>query len=141
LGVVGASLVLLLLASLAHGLTPELVAALGLACAGAVFAVGLQHNHPIPVLAGRRVVASYPAWVWSHGLSAEQRERDLRAVFALAPAATDLLAAYGVDYVVVGPNEREQLGADPAAFEARYPRVLRTATYQVFAVRSAGAVK
>ena len=101
----------------------------------AVFAVGLQHNHPVPMLAGRRVVMSYPGWLWSQGMDYAARERDLREMFALAPRAPELFEVYRVDYVVIGPEERARLGADSAAYRARYPRVIRTAGYEVFAVR------
>ena len=77
---------------------------------------------------------SYPGGLWSHGVDYRQREADLRAIFSLVPESHELIAAYGVDYVVVGPNERKQLGADPVKFRARYPTVIRTENYEVFAV-------
>jgi hypothetical protein len=101
----------------------------------AVFAVGLQHNHPIPLLSGRPVVMSYPGWLWSQGFDSTQRERDLRAIFRHTADAPALLAAYGVDYVVVGPFERERLSADLAAYRERYRRVIGSANYEVFAIR------
>jgi uncharacterized membrane protein len=100
-----------------------------------VFAVGLQHNHPVPMLAGRRVVMSYPGWLWSQGMDYAQRERDLRAMFALGPRTPELFEVYGVDYVVIGPEERTRLGANLEAYRARYPRVVRTIQYEVFVVR------
>jgi uncharacterized membrane protein len=102
----------------------------------ALFLVGLQNNHPIPVLAGRRVVMSYPGWLWSQGVHSEGRERDVRRMFALAPEADSLLRAYHVDYVSVGPVERESFGADTLAWRARFPRPIATATYDVYDVRA-----
>ncbi len=63
-----------------------------------------------------------------------QQERDLRAILGFAPEAPALLAHYGVDYVVIGPEAREQLGAREEEYAARYPCVIRTAHYRVFAV-------
>lgn len=102
--------------------------------AHAVLAVGLQHNHPVAVLSGRRVMMSYPGWTWSQGVDSSQRERDLRAILAFAPGASDLMARYGVTYVVVGPNEREKCGADLEAYRAHFARVVRTDNYEVFDV-------
>ena len=99
----------------------------------AVFAVGLQHNHPVPVMTGRRVMMTFPGWLWSQGVDYVQRETDLRAIFSLAPEAEELIARYGIDYVVVGPDERKRFDADPAEFRARYPGVIRTNDYEVFA--------
>lgn len=101
----------------------------------AVFAIGLQHNHPVSVLTGRRVLTGYPAWLWSQGIDSTERERDLREILTLGPDATSLIARYGIDYVVVGPEERTKLGADPAAWRARYPVAFHTAHYDVFDVR------
>jgi uncharacterized membrane protein len=56
-------------------------------------------------------------------------------MFESSPQASELLEAYGVDYVVVGPEEKDRLGADPDAFRAQYPRVIRTDTYEVFDIR------
>jgi uncharacterized membrane protein len=84
---------------------------------------------------------SYPGWMWSQGFDYAERERDLRAIFTLRPEAERLITDYHVDYVVIGPYEREQLGADPVAFRARFPVVIRTAGYEVFAVSGATGTK
>jgi hypothetical protein len=97
-----------------------------------IFLTGTQHNHPIHVLAGRSVVMGFPGWLWSQGYDYRQREEDVGSMFALKPEAERLLREYGVDYVVVGPIEREHLGADPEAFRSRYPSVIETDTYEVF---------
>jgi hypothetical protein len=100
----------------------------------AIFAVGLQHSHPISTLAGRRVMMGYPGWLWSHGYDYTQRERDLRAIYLFSPDTPRLLRTYGVDYVVIGPNERQELKANEAAFREHYPMVISTANYEVFKV-------
>ncbi len=102
----------------------------------AVFAAGLQVNHPIPMLAGRPVVMGYTGWLWTEGIDYTQREADLRTMFALGPDAERLFEQYGVSYVVVGPYERDQLGADEGAFRSRYPVVVETDQYVVFDVRA-----
>ncbi|MDP9365123.1 MAG: hypothetical protein M3Q10_13015, partial [Chloroflexota bacterium] len=100
----------------------------------ALFAIGLQHGNPVPMLAGRRVLMSFPFFLWTWGIDHAQRERDLRAIYAFAPNAPQLLSDYGVNYVVIGPAERRELGADLAAYRERYPTVIRTANYAVFDV-------
>jgi uncharacterized membrane protein len=59
----------------------------------------------------------------------------VRSIYELSPQASELLEAYGVDYIVVGPGEKDRLGADPDAFRARYTSVIHTATYEVFETR------
>jgi hypothetical protein len=103
--------------------------------AHALFLTGSQHNHPVHVLGGRRVVMGYPGWLWSQGYDYKRREQDVQRIFESSPEANELLAGYGVDYVVVGPAEKAQLGADPDELRSRYPSVIRTETYEVFQVR------
>lgn len=105
----------------------------------AIFAVGLQHNHPVPMLSGRRVLMSYTGWLFASGVDYSQRERDLRAMYMLAPDAQRLLAAYDVDYVVIGPRERQELGANLSAYRQRYPSIIKTANYEVFDVQRTNA--
>jgi len=104
--------------------------------ARSVFAVGIQSNHPIPVLTGRQVLMSYPGWLWSHGIDYAEREADLRALYALEDRADEIIDRCGVDYVVVGPNERATLGAEPERFRQRYPILFESESYEIFAVGS-----
>jgi len=101
---------------------------------GSLIATGLQHNHPVPIMSGRNVVMGYPGWLWPRGIESGSREQDLRAIYALAPNAADLIAHYGIDYVVIGPWERDNFAADPALWRPRYPVVIETPNYVVFEV-------
>jgi hypothetical protein len=98
------------------------------------FLVGLQHNHPIPVLSGRSVVMSYPGWLWATGYDPAPYERDVRAMYALGPETDSLLARYDVSRVVIGPWELEHFGPDTLAWQSRFPRAYRSLRYQVFVV-------
>jgi uncharacterized membrane protein len=102
----------------------------------AVFAAGLQHNHPIPVLSGRRVIMGYPGWMWSQGTDTRQREHDLREIMAMSPSVYELMARYGVDYVVIGPSEKDKLGADLAAYRRTFRTIVKTDNYDVFDVKA-----
>jgi len=72
----------------------------------AIFAVADEHNSPIPTLAGRRVLVGYPGWLWTYGLADYvQKQADDKKILAGDPAALDLARKYGVDYVMIGPQE------------------------------------
>jgi uncharacterized membrane protein len=101
----------------------------------AVFVTGLQNNHPISTLTGRRVVTGYGGWLWAQGIDASERERDVRAIYAMAAETRQLLRKYKVDYVVIGPEERRVLAANRAAFQRTYPLLLRTKNYEIFSVK------
>ena len=72
----------------------------------AVFAAADEHNNPIPTLGGRRVLIGYPGWLWTYGLGDYvQKGVDERLILEGAPSTPDLVAKYGVTYVLIGPQE------------------------------------
>src|SRR5712691_6438150 len=74
--------------------------------ADAVFAVADEHNSPIPTLAGRRVMSGYPGWLWTYGLrDYAQKQSDEAAILRGDQNTADLVDRYGVNYVLIGPQE------------------------------------
>jgi hypothetical protein len=72
----------------------------------ALFAVADEHNSPIPTLAGRRVLIGYPGWLWTYGMpDFVAKGADLKRILTGDPLAPDLVRKYGVDYVMIGPQE------------------------------------
>ena len=102
--------------------------------ADAVFAVGLEHNDPVPMLTGRRVITSYQPWLRSIGLDSTRQEAALRSIYRFDDRAVDLLEEYRVDYVVIGEWEERELEANVAAFMERYPLKATIGEYRVFAI-------
>jgi hypothetical protein len=100
----------------------------------AVFATGEQPNNPIPDLAGRTVLMSYPGWLWSYGINYTAREADLSRIFAGGPSSLSLLHRYRIDYLVIGPEERRSLSPNQDYFDTQFRLVLRTANYSIYAV-------
>lgn len=80
------------------------------------------HNSPL-ILTGRRTLMGYPGHLWSHGIDYAERETELRRMLAFGPGAEELLARYGIDYVLIGENERLRFEANEDAFRSRYPLV------------------
>jgi uncharacterized membrane protein len=102
--------------------------------AHATFVVSFQHNHPVPVMAGRRVVMSYTGWLFAFGVQYQERERDVRSIYALAPNTAALLEKYNVDYIVIGPGEEQEFKPNVELFRSRYPRIINTENYEIFKV-------
>ena len=72
----------------------------------AIFAVGDDHNSPIPTLAGRRVMIGYSGWLWTYGLGDYQnKQSDELAILRGDPATPELVQRYHVSYVLMGPQE------------------------------------
>ena len=73
-------------------------------------------NHPV-FLTGRRSLMGYPGHIWTHGLDYLPRETDIKQMYEGGSYAEGLLAHYGVEYVVIGPLEQNQLTVNRQFFE------------------------
>ena len=90
------------------------------------------HNTPI-FLTGRRSLMGYPGHIWTHGIDSGPREADIKRIYAGSPNAPALLAKYGVDYVVVDPQERSVMPVNDAFF-SRYHEVTTVGEYHLYKV-------
>lgn len=90
------------------------------------------HNTPI-FLTGRRSLMGYPGHIWTHGIDSGPREAEIRKIYAGAPDAPALLAKYGVDYVVVDPQERSVMNVNDAFF-SRYREVANIGEYHLYKI-------
>ncbi len=90
------------------------------------------HNTPV-FLTGRRSLMGYPGHIWTHGLDYGPRETEIKRIYAGAPDAESLLAKYGVDYVVIDPQEHSLMTVN-AAFFSRYPEVGSTGEYHLYKI-------
>jgi uncharacterized membrane protein len=64
----------------------------------------------------------------------QERERDVRSIYALAPNTAALLQKYNVDYIVIGPGEEQEFKPNVELFRSRYPRIINTENYEIFKV-------
>ncbi len=86
----------------------------------ALILTGSQLNHPVLVLAGRRVVAANPSGLTLHGMpTAFDRTADVAKIYTGAPEADALLASLGPDWLVIGPMERAEFPTLDTAYLAR----------------------
>ena len=90
------------------------------------------YNHPV-FLTGRRALLGYGGHLWSQGIKYEQRDAEVRRIYAGAPDADVLLRQYGVDYIVVGPLERAAVAVNDNYF-TRFEQVGNTGGYSLYKV-------
>jgi len=100
----------------------------------ALFVVADEHNSPIPTLAGRRVLIGYPGWLWTYGLPDYiQKGQDEKRILDGDPATPDLVRRYGVDYVMIGPQEIPR-GASRAYWDQHGTLVYDNGEYAIYRV-------
>jgi hypothetical protein len=90
-------------------------------------------------LAGRRSVLGYAGHTWSQGLESGTRDQDIHAIYAGRADARDLLAAYHVGYVLLGPREREFESAMDESFLDGFPLIAESADHRLYALESPDA--
>jgi hypothetical protein len=101
----------------------------------ALFVVADEHNSPIPTLAGRRVLVGYPGWLWTYGLSDYAlKGEDSKRILDGDPATPALVRHYGVDYVMIGPQEVPR-GASRAYWDEHGTKVYDDGLYTVYRVK------
>jgi hypothetical protein len=103
-----------------------------------LFLTGPSLHQPVLSLAGRAVVRGPTAWLWSHGYPFAEREADVRAIYAGRGDAVDLLRYYRVDYVYLGPRERQDLKANEDFFDRTFPVIYRDGDILVYDARGPG---
>jgi hypothetical protein len=73
--------------------------------------------NPIAFLTGRRLFLGYGGHVWSHGIGYLPREMEVKKIYSGSYDAMDLLQKNGIEYVVVGPQERGSVQVNDAFFD------------------------
>ncbi|HST51826.1 MAG TPA: hypothetical protein VLJ61_07420 [Pyrinomonadaceae bacterium] len=93
------------------------------------------YNDPV-YMSGRRTFLGYPGHVWSHGIDYSAREDELKSIYAGSTEAQSLIAKEGIEYVVVGPLERDEMKQRGVAlnesFFARFAKVGEAGGYIIY---------
>lgn len=84
-------------------------------------------------LTGRPTLLGYTGHVFSRGLPYADREADIAKIYAGDPDADDLLARYGIEYIVVSPVERSHLTVNDAYF-GQFTRLAEAGEYVLYEV-------
>ena len=79
-------------------------------------------NHPV-ALCGQAVAAGYSGHLWSHGIAAEDLERNVARVLAGEPGWAESARALGVRAVFWGPREAQAFPSSSRPWESRATRV------------------
>ncbi|MFQ5637674.1 MAG: hypothetical protein ACE5IR_06725 [bacterium] len=97
----------------------------------ALFLTAPIHNNLL-TLSGRGVVVGYSGHVYSHGLDPASLEKTVEEMYSGGEGALEQLARLGVDYIVVGPHERQKFGDKPAWLEGRFPIFIKSENYVIY---------
>lgn len=91
---------------------------------------GQQHNQFL-VLAGRKILLGYPGYLWTQGINYSKREQDLKSIYQ---GNEQLMKEYKIDYIVIGPNEKDVYQADINYFDTNYSLIQQTTNYKIYKI-------
>lgn len=90
------------------------------------------HNTPV-FLTGRRSLMGYPGHIWTHGLQFVQREGEIKRIYLGSPDAEQLIRKYGIEYLVLGPQERLVVPVNEV-FISRFQKVGEVGEYKLYKI-------
>jgi len=70
-----------------------------------VFLTAGNHDHPIPVLSGRKILLGFEGWLWTYGIDYGERKQIIEN-FIFSPSQSKL-KNIEADYIFFGPFEKE----------------------------------
>ena len=86
------------------------------------------------VLSGRQSLMRYPGHLGSHGINYGQRESDVKQIYQGGPGAPALMEMYGIQYVIISPEERNKGGVNEQFFSS-YPVAAESGQYRVYKIK------
>ena len=93
-----------------------------------------DHNHLVPMLAGRSIIMGYRGWLWTHGIDYSQREKDVSKMYQGGVEAKNLLQKYGVNYIYLGSSEVTKFQANQAWYEKNFPTIYQDEMIRIFEI-------
>lgn len=100
-----------------------------------LFLTGEQHNHPVPMLAGRPIVLGYKGWLWTHGVEYQTLDQQVKEIYSGSPKAAINIQELGIEYVLIGNQERTSLVVSDNYFAERFPVVLQKDDVTIYKVQ------
>jgi len=87
------------------------------------------------VLSGRRSLMRFTGHLSSYGIDYTEREGDVKKIYAGDAMAEILLNKYGIEYVLISPEEKSNLTAVNEEFFRRFPVIAEAGQYRVYQIK------
>lgn len=101
----------------------------------ATFLTNNRHNNAVASLTGRNIVCGSGTFLYYHGLDTTEREADLNIMYTTPTVSGELFEKYGVDYILVGPDERSSYGVDELGIQSIADCVFSINDVQLYQLR------
>jgi hypothetical protein len=101
---------------------------------GALFLNAPTYNSAV-VLTGRRSFMRFTGHLSSYGIDYSEREAEVRRIYEGSALADSLLKKYGIEYVIVSPEERANLQNLNEAYFEKFPKIAEVGEYKVYKIK------
>ena len=99
-----------------------------------LFLTGTDIGHWAMVWGARPIFLGFTGWMPNFGFNQDQREQDLKIIYAGDPKAARRLAANPIDYVIIGRAEQVNFYPNETWFRQNYPLLLSRNGQSIYAV-------
>jgi hypothetical protein len=97
-----------------------------------IWLTGDQHNHWLFTMTGRQPVMAYRGWLWTHGYNYRPQESAVSKLYTQPQNNLSLIKQYDIEYVVIGPHEKNVWKANEQAWSDLFPVVHQSSTTRIF---------
>jgi len=100
-----------------------------------VIVYGMTNTSAAASLGGRRAVSGFEGWTFDLGLNDwHERWQAGHTILTGDPGAGELVDRYGADFILIGPDERQRVGASDEFWERHGTLVFSVGEHRVYAV-------
>lgn len=100
----------------------------------AIFLTADNHDNPLAMLSGRRIVLGFRGWLWTYGIDTGERTQKVERIYQ-GENAKAFLTEFSVDYILLGNRERRRYQSlNENFFENNFGEVYRKGDVRIFKV-------
>lgn len=97
-----------------------------------LFLTSDRHNHPIPGIAGRRIVVGYRGWLWTHGIDYKNKEKDILEIYEGGHKSLSLIRQYQINYILFENAQKESFHMNRDFLDNNFPLIFETANFRLY---------
>lgn len=75
--------------------------------ANSIFLTADNHDHPLTMLSGRRVVLGFPGWLWTYGIDVSKEQALIEQIYKGNQDSKLYINELEANYILLGPKERD----------------------------------
>lgn len=100
----------------------------------ALIVAATNHDNPLSLVAGRQLYMGYEGWLWTYGQDWSGRFEEIKQMYAATDTGLALIKANNINYIELGPQERDRFNPDEEKLRSLFPTVVKGKNYSLLKV-------